>query len=113
MRGLAVARTPLRNQVHAILDRNLVGSLGASDLFGKKGRAALDSVELPEPRRSEQVECALRLHDTLQGEIAAPTRRWRRLRSTDEDVRWLMTIPGVGWTTALADQRGGRHRPVS
>lgn len=100
-RGLVVARTALRNQVHAILDRNLVGSLGATDLFGKKGRAALDSVELPGHER-EQVECALRLHDALQAEIAHCDQVLAAAAVEDEDVQRLMTIPGVGWITALS-----------
>jgi transposase len=47
-------RTRLKNQVQAILHRNLVPRCPAADLFGRKGRAWLACQELPadEPRRS-------------------------------------------------------------
>src|SRR5919107_1526084 len=40
-------RTRLKNQVHAILHRNLIPRCPAADLFGHKGRAWLAQQELP------------------------------------------------------------------
>jgi transposase len=40
-------RTGLKNQVHAILHRNLVPRYPATDLFGHKGRAWLADQDLP------------------------------------------------------------------
>src|SRR4051794_38065429 len=40
-------RTRLKNQVHAILHRNLVPRCPAADLFGTKGRAWLAAQDLP------------------------------------------------------------------
>src|SRR3954452_6200471 len=44
-------RTRLKNQVHAILHRNLVARCPAADLFGIKGRAWLAEQELPADER--------------------------------------------------------------
>jgi integrase len=62
-------RTRLRNQVHALLVRNLV-AVEVSDVFGKAGRRLLGAVELPADERA-QLESTLRLHDVLCEEIVA------------------------------------------
>ena len=77
--SLVRQRTALRNQVHAILARNLL-ALEATDLFGKKGRALLGAVELPE-HESEQLASALRLHDALQGEVQRLERTLARVEA--------------------------------
>src|SRR5947209_5057823 len=61
--SLVRQRTRLRNQVHAVLARNLV-EVPVTDLFGQKGRRLLTEVALPAHER-EQVESNLRLHDAL------------------------------------------------
>ncbi len=66
--SLVKQRTRLRNQVHAVLARNLV-ELEVTDVFGQKGRRLLAQVELAAHER-EQVDSALRLHDALDQEIA-------------------------------------------
>jgi len=98
--SLVRQRTALRNQVHAILARNLL-ALEATDLFGKKGRALLGAVELPE-HESEQLASALRLHDALQGEVQRLERTLAGHALKSQSVRRLMTIPGVGSITALS-----------
>jgi hypothetical protein len=67
--SLVRQRTRLRNQVHAVLARNLVEA-PVSDLFGQKGRRWLAGVELPAHER-EQVDSNLRLHDALDAELEA------------------------------------------
>jgi transposase len=99
--GLVRQRTALRNQVHAILDRNLIRADWATDLFGHKGRRGLAGVELPEHERAA-LECSLRLHDVLAEEISRAERALAGEAFTREQVRRLMTIPGVGWVTALS-----------
>jgi len=98
--SLVRQRSALRNQVHAILARNLL-ALEATDLFGKKGRALLGAVELPE-HESEQLASALRLHDALQGEVQRLERTLAGHALKRQSVRRLMTIPGVGSITALS-----------
>jgi transposase len=98
--GLVKQRTRLRNQVHAVLARNLI-ELDVSDLFGRKGRRLLAAVELVEHER-DQVDSALRLHDALDEEIQRAERALARHALDSEQVRRLMTIPGVGSITALS-----------
>jgi transposase len=98
--SLVRQRTRLRNQVHAVLARNLI-ELDVSDVFGKKGRVLLAQVVLPDHER-EQVDSALRLHDALDAEIERAERPLARHALDREDVRRLMTIPGVGAITALS-----------
>lgn len=98
--SLVKQRTRLRNQIHAVLARNLV-ELDATDLFGKKGRRLLAAVQLPEHER-DQVDSALRLHDALDAEIQRAERTLARHALGSEQVRRLMTIPGVGSITALS-----------
>ena len=95
-------RTRLKNQVQAILHRNLVPRCPAADLFGIKGRAWLAGQDLP---ADEQAAAAalLRQLDFHGEELAlvdaelARRGAWRR-----EDVRRLMTIPGVDAIVAIS-----------
>jgi transposase len=73
-RQLVKQRTREKNQIHAVLQRNLKGKPPASDLFGAKGRAWLAAQELPEHER-EMVEACLRHIDFLDAEVAALDRR--------------------------------------
>jgi transposase len=98
--SLVRQRTRLRNQVHAVLARNLV-ELPVTDLFGQQGRRLLGEVALPAQER-EQIESNLRLHDALEGELAAVDGQLAQRALADPEVRRLMTIPGVGPVTALS-----------
>jgi transposase len=98
--SLVRQRTRLRNQVHAVLARNLV-ELPVTDLFGQKGRRLLTGVALPAHER-EQVESNLRLHDALDVELAAVDGQLAQRALADPGVRRLLTIPGVGPVTALS-----------
>ena len=46
-RQLVQTRASTKNEIHAVLMRRLKGRPPASDLFGRKGRAWLTSLELP------------------------------------------------------------------
>ncbi len=98
--SLVRQRTRLRNQIHAVLARNLV-ELEVSDVFGTKGRRLLGDVELAEHER-DQIDSALRLHDALDAEIERAERPLARYALDSDRVRRLMTIPGVGPITALS-----------
>ena len=65
--SLVRQRTRLRNQIHAVLARNLIEA-PVTDVFGQAGRRWLADVELAAHER-EQVDSDLRLHDALDGEI--------------------------------------------
>jgi transposase len=69
---LVVQRTRLRNQIHAVLTRNLIDA-PMSDVFGQGARAWLADVVLADHER-EQVDSDLRLHDALNHEIELAVR---------------------------------------
>src|SRR5271168_3010390 len=67
--ALIRARTRIKNQVHGVVMRCLLGRPPVSDLFGRKGRVWLAEQQLPE-EETETVQGCLRQIDFLNGEIA-------------------------------------------
>ena len=61
-RSLVRQNTRLKNEDHAILYRNLIRSIPATDLFGKRGRAWLTSLEL-QVDEQETLDACLRQLD--------------------------------------------------
>jgi transposase len=98
-RGLVKRRTQIKNEISAVLHRNLKGRNPASDPFGKKGREWLAAQQLPIDERLTVDGCLRRL-DFLGEELAAVDRLIAGIAVADDDVRRLMTIPGVDVTTA-------------
>jgi transposase len=94
-------RTREKNQVHAILIRNLKGRSPATDLFGAAGRRWLAAQELPVDER-EMVEACLRGIDFLDREVAAIDRALAELVLASSELRRLLTLPGVNFVTACA-----------
>jgi transposase len=70
-----------------------------SDLFGLRGRALLERLELPEPWRGS-VQASLRLLDELGREIDACERELRTLGADHRYVPLLLTCPGIAWLLA-------------
>jgi transposase len=64
-------------------------------LFTAKGTEWLRSLEL------EPIDCYLRLIDPLKDEVKRVSRDLKMQAGKDEDVKLLMTIPGVGYYVAL------------
>ncbi|HYA44525.1 MAG TPA: IS110 family transposase [Acidimicrobiales bacterium] len=94
-------RTGLKNQVHAVLHRNLVERPPASDLFGLKGLRWLATVELPEDEE-ETVRSCLRQLSFLGDELERLDKVIARSALENSAVRLLLTVPGVNLTTAAA-----------
>src|SRR5213596_3162670 len=94
-------RTREKNQVHAILIRNLKGRSPAADLFGVAGRRWLAAQQLPVDER-EMVEACLRGIDFLDAEVAAIDRALAELVLGSAEMRRLLTLPGVNFVTACA-----------
>ena len=94
-------RTRLKNQVQSILHRNLVPRCPAADLFGRKGRAWLSEQELPADER-RAVEALLRQLDFHGEELRLIDAELGRVGLSSDEVKRLMTIPGVDATVALA-----------
>jgi transposase len=94
-------RTRLKNRVQAILHRNLVPRCPAADLFGHKGRAWLAEQELPVDEW-QAVEALLRQLDFHAEELRPIDADLAQLALAREEVKRLMTIPGVDATVALS-----------
>jgi transposase len=92
-----------KNQIHAILQRNLVPRPPMTDLFGVKGRRWLaDQLRgLPEDEQTMAAAC-LRQIDFLGHEIALVDRDVARQALDCDEIRRLMTLPGVSAVTATA-----------
>lgn len=94
-------RTRLKNQVHAILLRNLVTGCPATDLFGNRGRSWLQQVALPAEER-EALDSNLGLFDLFGEELTVADCACARAATGRDDVRRLMTVPGIDFAIALA-----------
>ena len=91
---LVRSRSRAKNEVHAVLMRQLIGRPPFSDLFGTKGRRWLGELELAEEER-ESVDAALRQIEFLDSEVAAVERLIAAEAIASEEIRRLMTVPGV------------------
>lgn len=94
-------RTRLKNQVHAILARNLAPSCPQNDMFGKAGRRWLSQQDLP-PDERRSVEALMRQLDFHGEELQVVDRELALEAIDDPVVARLMTIPGVDVMVALS-----------
>jgi transposase len=94
-------RTRLKNQVQAILHRNLIPRCPAADLFGVKGRCWLSDQPLPADEELA-VGALLRQLDFHAQELKIIDAALGRAALGSADVKRLMTIPGVDATVALS-----------
>lgn len=94
-------RTREKNQVHAVMVRNLRGKAPMSDLFGVNGRAWLAEQPLPVDE-AETVSACLRQVDFLEAEIELIDRRIAEQVVGSEEIRRLLTLPGFGPVAATA-----------
>ena len=98
---LVRTRSAAKNEIHAALMRRLVPKPGFSDLFGKAGRRWLAELELPAAER-ESVSSAMRQIEFCESEIAAIEKVVASEALGSEEIRRLMSVPGVGAITAAA-----------
>jgi len=96
---LVRARTRAKNECHAVLARNLKGKPPMSDICGRKGRRWLAALPLPADE-SETIACCLREVDFLDSEIALIERELAAQALDCEEIRRLMTVPGVSLVSA-------------
>ena len=97
--SLAKIQTGVKNKIHAILAKNNIGH-GYSDLFGKEGMTFLLSLSLPDNYKIA-LEGYLTVLDSVRQEIQTASKRVQQLAEADTDSRLLMTIPGMGYYSAL------------
>jgi transposase len=92
-------RTRTKNEVSAVLIRNLIARPKVSDLFGRAGRQFMATLVLPADERHTLDGC-LRQVDFLGEELAVIDRAIAEQVLASDDMRRLITIPGVDATTA-------------
>jgi transposase len=92
-------RSRAKNEIAAALQRNLLDRPGVYDVAGERGRRFLERVELPDDER-QTVEGCLRQIDFLDEEIAAVNRALAEAAVDSEEMRRLMSVPGVNLQTA-------------
>jgi transposase len=97
--SLVKIQTGVKNKIHTILAKNNI-SHEYSDLFGKEGMVFLHSVPLPENYKIA-LEGYLSALETVRHEIKIASKKVQQLAEEDRDAMLLMTIPGVGYYSAL------------
>jgi transposase len=90
-----------KNQVHAILHRNLIPRCPAADLFGHEGRAWLAEQDLPSEEQAAAI-ALLRLLDVHAQQLHLLDTDLGQARLDRPEVLRLMTVPGIDATVALS-----------
>jgi transposase len=98
---LVHARTRAKNEIHAVLQRQLQGRPPCSDLFGIKGRQWLASLELP-PEERESINAGIRHIEFLDWEIREVEQLIAKQALEWPEIRRLLTVPGVNLICAAA-----------
>jgi transposase len=97
--SLVKVQTGLKNKIHTVLAKNNV-SHDYTDLFGREGMAFLHSLSLPENYKIA-LKGYLTVLENVRGEIKLASRKVQQLAEEDQGAVLLMTIPGVGYYSAL------------
>ena len=97
--SLVKIQSRIKNKMHTILAKNNI-SHDYTDLFGKAGMAFLHSLSLPE-NYTIALEGYLSVLETVRHEIRSVSKKVQQLAEDDQDSMLLMTIPGVGYYSAL------------
>ena len=99
--ALVKIRTSAKNRVHSILAK-LGVFFKISDIFGIKGRKALEKVTPNlKPVYKEEITRFLVLIDWLDKEIEKIEKKIRSLAKDNSLIKLLMTIPGISYYSAL------------
>jgi transposase len=102
--SLVKIQTGVKNKIHTILAKNNV-SHDYTDLFGKEGMAFLHLLTLPENYKIA-LEGYLTVLDAVRVEIRAASKKVQQLAEEDRDALLLMSIPGMGYYSALLTTSG-------
>jgi transposase len=97
--NLVVARAKCKNEVLAVLHRNLKNKPPMTDAFGVAGRGWLATQQLPSDER-DTIDAALRQVDFLTDEITTLEKDLAGFVLSSIEARRLLTVPGVGMITA-------------
>ena len=98
---LVTHRTRSKNEIMAVLHRNLKARPPMTDPFGVAGRVWLSGQVVALDER-DTIDAALRQIDFLNDEIAAIERDLAQFAVNSTHAQRLMSVPGVGLITAVA-----------
>jgi transposase len=97
-------RTRFKNRIHSVIDKYGLHSDfdGISDIFGRRGREQMtvSIKQLPSETRYT-LRCVLRELDTVEVQIQRIEKRMKKVFSETEQVKQLMTLPGIGFILAV------------
>ncbi len=96
--SLVHLRSGVKNRIHALLTRLGIYH-GYSDLFGKRGRRFLSSLDLS-PVHCQALNGYLCLIDTTNKLIGEAEVEIRKVVKESEDGRRLLSVPGIGFILA-------------
>ena len=92
-------RTVVKNRIHAVLAKNGVKH-EFSDLFGVEGTNFLKEIDLPHSQRIT-LDVLLRQLESTNKEIELVQEQIAVIAREDEDIKILMTIPGIDYHSAM------------
>jgi transposase len=93
-------RVRLKTTTQSILHAHLVPQCPHADLFGIRGRAWLAGQQLPVDEQ-EAIKRHLREYDRLSDDLAVIERELAQAALASDDIKRLMTIPGIDMVVAL------------
>ena len=98
-------RTRLKNRIHSVFDKYGLHTDfdGISDIFGSRGREqmGLTIKQLPS-ETCYTLRCLLRELDMVESQIQRIEKRMKKVFSKTEQVKRLITLPGIGFILAVA-----------
>ena len=97
--SLVKIQTRVKNKIHMVLAKNNVSN-EYSDLFGKAGMSFLRSLSLPDNYKIA-LDGYLTVLDAVRNEIKIVSSKVQQVAEQDPDAILLMSIPGVGYYSAL------------
>ena len=97
--SLVQLKTGVKNRIHSVFHQ-LIIKVPKGDLFSLKNMQWLAEVELPEWGR-DAVDSELRMLNCLEDELQRLDNKLAKLGYSEERVKLLMTLPGVGVNAAI------------
>lgn len=97
-------RTKLKNRIHSVIDKYGLHTdfTGISDMFGSSGRQQMSITIKKLPKQTAYtLRCLLSELDKVQQQIDRIEKRMHKAFSKTEEVKILMSLPGVGFILAV------------
>lgn len=99
--SLVGLKTQVKNKIHSLLHKaNVREDEKYTDLFGKKGRKFLNSLNLGE-KMNFVLSSYLSVLDSLDGKAKETNETIKEIFDKDEQAKFLCRLPGFGYYTSL------------